>query len=323
MPEIVQWVVDTRTLWADATSTQDLKRVAPHALSLLSPVEQQKALGFVFIKDAKLSLVSSLLKRLLISRYARVPWNDAISLPDARKKPVFRSHPGARPVAFNVSHQDGLVVLAAVCGYTPAGAAGLVEVGVDVVSPHERRARDIAGLMAHAGGWAAHIDIYAEIFAAGEVAYLKALAVPPAVAASPEAEADYRLRYFYALWCLREAYVKMDGQALTAPWINDLEFRAFVPPPPGDGAVDGFDVRLHGLPERDARIELRSLGDRYMIGTAIRTPARPLDAHEFVLGPYQTLDLERELESVEVQQPEDEADDEAAQQRRRNMYGVE
>ncbi|KAL2886868.1 L-aminoadipate-semialdehyde dehydrogenase-phosphopantetheinyl transferase [Ceratocystis lukuohia] len=299
---VVQWVVDTRKLWPSAVQTSDLLHAAKLPLSLLTYAERQKALGFVFAKDAKLSLVSSLLKRLLISRYANVPWSEAHAQPDSHQKPVYRcTATNSEPVAFNISHQDGLVVLAAVCGYPRATEndplAGIVEVGVDIVSTSERRSRDLAGLAA-SDAWDSHVDVYAEIFAPAELRYLKSLCTPPHIAPASSQEADFRLRYFYALWCLREAYVKMDGQALTAPWITALEFRSFHPPVPGTGVVDGFNVCLHGVPVHDARIELRSLGEDYMVATAIRTPARPHAAAGFALGPYLMIDLEAELRAV-------------------------
>ncbi|KAL5627450.1 hypothetical protein BROUX41_003603 [Berkeleyomyces rouxiae] len=305
---VVQWVVDTRKLWTSADRTTDLLHVAKHPLSLLSDSERQKALGFVFVRDAKLSLVSSLLKRLLISRYADVCWADAQAQPDHHKKPVFRCPTtGAEPVAFNVSHQDGLVVLAAVCGYPAATShdphAGAVEVGVDVVSTRERHHRDMDALVkptraAVTAAWNDHVDVYTEIFSPGELHYLKTLPTPAYIAPAGEAEAAFRLRYFYALWCLREAYVKMDGQALTAPWISALEFRSFHPPVAGQGIVDGFDICLHGIPVHDARLELRSLGSDYMVATAIRTPAATQAAMDFALGPYVEIDLEAELRAV-------------------------
>lgn len=36
---------------------------------------------------------------------------------------------------------------------------------------------------------------------------------------------DAKLRRFYTFWCYKEAYIKLDGEALLAKWIPRLEFR--------------------------------------------------------------------------------------------------
>lgn len=44
-----------------------------------------------------------------------------------------------------------------------------------------------------------------------------------------------KIRNFYAHWCLKEAYIKMTGEALLAPWLRDLEFRNVRPPVAASG----------------------------------------------------------------------------------------
>ena len=235
-------------------------QAAPY-LALLSPTERAAVLKFLFPRDAKLSLASSLIKRLAISTTTLVPWSSATPARDDRGKPVFADAPGRPPLRFNVSHQDGLVAL--------LGVTCEADVGIDVVSCGERRVRDRETVARD--GWAAFVRVYEDVFSPREVSYLISL----------EAEGlgvDERFRFFYALWCLREAYVKMTGEALLAEWLKDLEFRNFRPPrasgggglEPGEVVTD-IEFARHGKIEEGVRMELRALGEGYMVGTAVRT----------------------------------------------------
>lgn len=172
---------------------------------------------------------------------------------------------------------------------------GKVEVGVDVVSCAERRQRDLDTIQ-RAGGWGEFISVYDSVFSPRELNYLRALE-------AHRLNVDERLRYFYALWCLKEAYVKMTGEALLAEWILGLEFPSFRPPPPADQEREGKNLRCGDVVrdievvrdgERDlgVRMELMSLGKDYMIGLAVRTPSSAEDVSGFQLGNYEMVDLE-------------------------------
>lgn len=309
-PTVLQWVVDTRSLFPEAAETKQLEKAASRYLSLVSVLESSAALKYVFPRDAKLSLASSLLKRHAISLATSLPWTASEATRDAQGKPVCVDSSGREPLAFNVSHQDGLVVLFGIAGYSssdvltaPHGSptsetgagTGRVEVGVDVVSCSERRQRDVETVQ-RAGGWAEFVSVYDSVFSPAELAYLGALE-------TQHLSVDDRLRYFYALWCLKEAYVKMTGEALLAEWILGLEFRNFKPPPPASqgrsgtglqcGEVVGhIEVLRDGKKDLGVRMELMSLGGDYMIGIAVRTPGSVQDAFGFKLGKYDMVDLE-------------------------------
>lgn len=283
-----------------------------------------------------MSLASALLKHYAVARLAGVPWRDTPITRDARTKPVYVDPAtGRQPVAFNVSHQAGVVALVAVAGYQPPPPprddVGFgerqekeeeeeqeeqqVQVGVDVVCTSERRERDQGMILRE--GWAAFVDMHADVFAPGEVAYLKHW-VPSAVAV-PEQVADGKLRAFYALWALREAYVKLTGEALLAPWLRELEFRDFRAPRPterwevpardgeereedeGDDAqvIRKTDIRFRGKRVEDVNMCLRSMGPDYMIATAVRTPGNKEDGLGWRLGPYEILSLEEILDFAE------------------------
>jgi 4'-phosphopantetheinyl transferase len=238
-----------------------------------------------------------------------VPWEKCSIVPnpeDKNGKPVYISAPGEGKVWFNVSHQAGIVALIAVV--VPADSnyvdpTGNVDVGVDVVCTSERRDRDrkmISGkddASMNENGWKRFIDMHADVFSKGEVAYLESrLDLPLDSHGSEKANCetqldsiDTGLRYFYALWCLREAYVKMTGEALLAPWLGDLEFRNFVPPPARpsiSGVAEGqtvlsdvgppltdHEILFRGARVADAQVSLCALGADYMLCTAVRTKA--------------------------------------------------
>ncbi|KAI2468170.1 phosphopantetheinyl transferase [Annulohypoxylon bovei var. microspora] len=312
--EVIQYLVDTRGLWPKAAKTKDLENEASRALALLTEEERTKVLRYYFVADAKMSLTSHLLKHWVVARYADVRWWATTLTRDDKTKPVFVDPAtGTQPVAFNVSHQAGLVALVAVAGY----AAGEVNVGTDVVCTSERRARDHR--MINTEGWNKFVDMHADVFGRSEARFLKSdlLAQPglPPLARGEET-LDFKLRCFYTLWCLREAYVKMTGDALLAPWLKDLEFRRFRAPERGVGFVQGVageegedgkaqvitehEVLFRGDRVTDANICLRSLGEDYMTCTAVRTPARKEDALAWELGPFEFLEMETVLSDAEA-----------------------
>ncbi|CAL3971150.1 unnamed protein product [Diplocarpon coronariae] len=99
-------------------------------------------------------------------------------------------------------------------------------------------------------------------------------------------------RRFYAYWCLREAYVKMTGEALAASWLKELEIsgirvplpapsplRSSSPPIPDphkdedlqDGeVVKNFKILFRDHQVADVVMELAALGQDYMISGAVR-----------------------------------------------------
>ncbi|KAG5983378.1 hypothetical protein E4U54_006247 [Claviceps lovelessii] len=292
-PHVVKWLLDTRALWPGATTTKQLAGEASRPLALLAPHEQSSILKYHFVKDAKMALASALLKRHAItsSCAGRIPWSRALFTRDEHTKPVFRLPDGSEPLIFNVSHQAGLVCLLGV--YAPPGD---VSVGVDIACPSERRERDHA-LVAE-DGWAKFVEMHDSVFSAAEAARLKRLSFGDGDAGGAGrgkgkekgkgeggADLDARLAYFYALWCLREAYVKMTGEALLAEWLGELEMRYFAPPGGEEEEEEEEEVVVvDGKAEKRRELEIWFRGDRvddvdvrmewslgeYMICTAVR-----------------------------------------------------
>ncbi|KAK3389135.1 hypothetical protein B0T20DRAFT_447773 [Sordaria brevicollis] len=325
-PVLVQWLLDTRSWFPSAAKTRDLEASRP--LALLTPTERASVLKYFHVRDAKMALASALLKRYAISHLASVPWSLIPSgfTRDERTKPIWRDpDTGSQPVSFNVSHQAGIVALVAVANYPSSKE---VQVGVDIVCTSERRDRDQE--LIRKEGWGSFVDMHADVFAVGETSYLKyqvLSAVPgmvcrddPTKPPTPEQVADGKLRAFYALWALREAFVKLTGEALLAEWLGELEFRGFRPSRPTEGwgvpAVEPedeekgedvqaqvlrkFEIRFRGKKVEDVNMCLRSMGPDYMIATAVRTPEDPSVGLGWKLGPYEELKLEDLLSHAET-----------------------
>jgi 4'-phosphopantetheinyl transferase len=294
-----------------------------------------------------MSLGSALLKRLFVHKTLGIPWKDITfgrkrdpkhGKPIALLPPTFPStSPLPAPIEFNISHQAGLVALVG-CKTELLDA----ELGVDIVCVNERdeyRVIDAEGFE----GW---IDIYSEIFSQKESfdmkynvdafplldgtmvsrALLQALRydrctrrhqqlhvmLPNGEQQTFDSELliDAKLRRFYTFWCYKEAYIKLDGEALLAKWIPRLEFKNVRAPRPGvvarcsthgtwgervgdaevwftkspGGAVDeessgrdgpvGVDALKLGKGESrrldDTRVEIQAFEENFMIGVAAK-----------------------------------------------------
>lgn len=271
-------------------------------MSFLNEDERKGVLRYMFVRDAKMSLASHLLKHYAISKLLSLPWDATKITRNSKTKPIYTDPAtGTCPIDFNVSHQAGLVALVAA-----TGGAAPADVGCDVVCTSEREARDRK--VVETEGWPSYVDMHSDVFAPGEAAYLKQQ-IPGASGGSMRDGTAVKLRYFYTLWCLREAYIKMTGDALLAPWLKVLEFRNFKPSQPqsamGEARQDGADaikvrdVWFEGREVEDANVCLRSLGPDYMTCTALRTPGRKEIGLAVELGPYEVVNLEEILDWAE------------------------
>jgi 4'-phosphopantetheinyl transferase len=287
-----------------------------------------------------MSLASHLLKHLVITKYCNVPWPKSTISRDQHGKPCFiseRSDSGEGRIDFNVSHQAGIVSLIAAIG-----SKGKVDVGTDVVCANERILQDYAHI--DKDGFFAWVDIYGEVFAESEMNHLKLspvwldLGTPDAklsgygrdaisrcqwrngkinvvvvdadrmersMQVSSSVVIDAKLRRFYAMWCLREAYVKMTGEALLAPWLQQLEISDVEAPAAKDGIRDSgsleegelvneFRIDFKRKLVTNVKMELSALGKDFMVAGSVMVPAGE-DESALKMGKWDQLDLERDV----------------------------
>jgi len=117
---------------------------------------------------------------------------------------------------------------------------------------------------------------------------------------------DAKLRRFSAMWCLREAFVKMTGDALLAPWLKELEILDVQAPKQKEGVendtslVEGamltdFRIFFKERKVNDVRMEISAYGANFMIAGSVRSPVGVLDDANLRMGSWQPLSLDEIL----------------------------
>jgi 4'-phosphopantetheinyl transferase len=149
---------------------------------LLTEAERQKETRFHFARDRHLYLITRVLVRTVLSRYAAVSPQDWRFTSDPHGRPqIVNEDCTVRRISFNLSHTHGLVVLGVTCERA---------LGVDVEHVRERRA---------------DLQIAEHYFSADEVAQLRAT------------PAQLRQARFFEYWTLKESYIKARGLGLSLP----------------------------------------------------------------------------------------------------------
>jgi 4'-phosphopantetheinyl transferase len=297
-PKIFRWLLDVDPLWpspnggpgsAKATAHWATGQDATQALNLLAPQERAKVLRYYRPEDAKLSLGSSLLKRRAIADTCQVAWPEVVVSEDSNRKPCYvPPDSDARTLQFNVSHHGTLVAL--------VGCPGdLTRLGVDIVQMNWER--DYAKVVKE--GFEAWANVYEMVFSDREIKDIAGFV--PTKQLDSQAEIRAKLRHFYAHWCLREAYVKMTGEALLAPWLKFLEFRSVIVPLPVSELPHGaqktgewgqtcndIEIWFHGERVTDVNLEIQAFREDYMIATASSNLGIPLTE-------FKELSIERDV----------------------------
>ncbi|MFZ5918973.1 MAG: 4'-phosphopantetheinyl transferase family protein [Chloroflexota bacterium] len=143
--------------------------------------ERQRAARFYFARDRRRFVVARGMLRFFLGRYLDAKPASLRFRYSAHGKPSLAAGWGGDTLRFNISHANGLAVLAFALGR---------EVGVDV----EYIRPDLARL-----------DVAEMFFSAQEVAVLRAL------------PAEAQARAFFDCWTRKEAYIKARGEGLSLP----------------------------------------------------------------------------------------------------------
>jgi 4'-phosphopantetheinyl transferase len=149
---------------------------------LLSVGEKEQQTRFYFARDRQRYLVTRVLVRTVLSRYASIRPTEWTFIANAYGRPeIGNAQAKDFNLSFNVSHTHHLIVLAV----TEQRALGV----------------DVENIIARG----ASIDIADRLFAPAEVV---------ALAAVPHHQQQYR---FFEYWTLKEAYIKARGLGLSLP----------------------------------------------------------------------------------------------------------
>ncbi|KAK1139527.1 hypothetical protein N8T08_000667 [Aspergillus melleus] len=296
---LTRWYIDTRSL-TSTISTLPL-------LETLQPDDQETVKRFYHLRDRHMSLASYLLKYLFIHRACHIPWSKVkISrTPAPHKRPCFipdadttaNTDKPIPAIEFNVSHQASLVALAGTTIPTLAPAleatitpspstqshpgGNTPEVGIDITCVNERRNTRSQPPPTSIPEFTSFVDIFSEVFSTRELSTIKSLNGIPAHQNTTDAQrVAYGYRLFYTYWALKEAYIKMTGEALLAPWLRSLEFTdvrvldpAAATGEEGDcwnGPYTGVQTWLDGKKVESVRIEVLAFQEDYLIATAAR-----------------------------------------------------
>ncbi|KAL2848848.1 hypothetical protein BJY01DRAFT_262518 [Aspergillus pseudoustus] len=315
-PSLTRWYIDTRSLTSTTNSLP--------LLETLRENDQTAVKKFYHLKDRHMSLASAFLKYLFIHRTCRVPWSE-ISIsrtPDPHRRPCFipparngdnSGGEGGVPIPeieFNVSHQASMVAIVGTTIQPPSSSSERgeegwkkPEVGVDITCVNERQNRSGEGrsLIALRN----YIDIFSDVFSAREMEDMRSLTGASAeVRSSEDRLVDYGYRLFYTYWALKEAYIKMTGEALLAPWLRELEFSNVVAPgvESGEGVFGepytGVRTTLYKEPVEDVRLEVIALEKDFLFATAARggsIGSGSAGGHEDTWLPFEKLDIEQDI----------------------------
>lgn len=287
-------------------STAASRAVEQLPLITTLPEEKQDSIRkYVRKPDRYMSLASELLKYYFIHKTARIPWSEVVvhRTPKPHNRP-FWSPPngwwrsGFDGLEFNVTHQAGLVLLVGcqtptrsrdtminepqfpdvhrlpVINPDPMAVSTAenemdedepeeVRIGVDVACTWEPPRTQDLSTQEKFNEW---VEIFDQMFSEREQEDMKYadLNTP-----DDQSEADWRARRFYTYWSLKEAYIKMVGEGLIAPWLRYLEF--FDVPVPQTPPASTHDVDQWTILSEEEVKKLQVLFKNRSIGHTMHT----------------------------------------------------
>ncbi|KAJ5473512.1 hypothetical protein N7475_003078 [Penicillium sp. IBT 31633x] len=295
-PTLVRWYIDVRN-WDEKLSSLPL-------IETLTSSDQAAVRKYYQIADQRMSLASQVLKYYYIHQATGTPWNkiEVQRTPMPQHRPFYDSS-----LEFNVSHQAGITIFTG----TRAGKVDCSScephvsprVGIDVACVDEPARRRTDRPPKTLAGLATFVDVFSDVLSPGELKAIKSPSTTLATARrhgidksdpskdTEESLAAYGVRLFYSTWALKEAYLKMTGDGLLAPWIKKLEFLGVISPEPVEklasstpshdstcaiGAsvqnwgspYNNVSIMLDGVPIHGVRVELVAFERDYIVATA-------------------------------------------------------
>ncbi|EEH37086.2 4'-phosphopantetheinyl transferase NpgA [Paracoccidioides lutzii Pb01] len=324
-PTLTRWYIDTRPLTASTqslpllTTLQESDQTTIKAFHHLSDRHMSLAsylLKYLFIhRTCHVPWNQIIISRTPAphKRPCYVPLEQQQQQWSSGSDSKYKNTPTGTPtnIEFNVSHQASLIALAGCVIPTPPSdentiaqpllksvnnttdtTNNLPQIGIDITCMNDPSRRN-RGPPKTKAELHAFIDIFSEVFSQNELDAMKA--DPRSSSSSDNSSGsnmslqDYitsSLRLFYTYWALKEAYIKMTGEALLAPWLRDLEFRnVVVPTPPAKSppttspstaslawGVPETGVRavIYGREVPEVRLEVVACEEEYIVATAGR-----------------------------------------------------
>ncbi|KAL2221559.1 4'-phosphopantetheinyl transferase NpgA [Thermoascus aurantiacus ATCC 26904] len=365
-PSMTRWYIDTRPLTATTISLPLLETLQ---LADQETVKKYYHLADRHMSLASYLLKYLFIHRTCRIPWSEVTISRT---PEPHRRPCFVPSPSRSSgkdgrsipnVEFNVSHQASLVALAgciipsssslstatAIFSHPSPSSAptqSIPQIGIDITcvdEPSRRGRKD--SVPTTRKQLADFVDIFAEVFSRRELDAIKPVPASSSSSSSTtqqgsatvggkeEEAVRSRLRLFYTYWALKEAYIKMTGEALLAPWLRELEFTDVVAPEPvdplstntatgGDGGAEreqdndsavwgtpytGTQTWLRGKRVEDVRIEVVAFERDYLVATAARggglgAGSRPDDARgagqgrdRDPWGEFKKIEIERDV----------------------------
>ncbi|PWY70478.1 4'-phosphopantetheinyl transferase [Aspergillus heteromorphus CBS 117.55] len=303
-PTVARWYIDTRRLTATTTSLPLLETLQPTERDAVQKFYHLKDKHMSLASNLLKYLYIHRAGRI---PWAQIHLSRT---PAPHKRPCFipspqllESHPEPiPPIEFNVSHQNSLVVLAGTTTSPtstptptpPPSSSSLLshspnptlptstspspptpilttpQLGIDITCTNERHGTRGPEPRTRTS-FESYISIFTEVFSATELHEISSLTHPTRKwALTSAAGVEYSYRVFFTYWALKEAYIKMTGEALLAPWLRELEFSDVVAPDVGEGPYRGTRVWLRGTEVEGVRVEVVAFEGDYLVATAAR-----------------------------------------------------
>src|ERR1043165_4496847 len=168
-------------IWHLLTDHVSISSMASAVQPLLSPEEQGRQTCYAHPRDQLMYVLSRGLMRTVLASYLRCPCHEVRFTANRYGKPILHAERDVPPLHFNLTHSRGAIALAVSRGR---------EVGIDV----EERQRSVD-----------YVALAERFFAPPEARHLQQL------------REEQRSGAFFALWTLKEAFVKGIGRGLSFP----------------------------------------------------------------------------------------------------------